>query len=82
MKGEPTQIDKFKQAARELECDDNEEAFRSKLKKLTEAPPPESVEKRKKPLVPKFSDDTLLLHQPTGAPEESLASKKRRTEKK
>jgi hypothetical protein len=45
--GEPTQLDKFKQAARELECDDSEEAFREKLKKLTEAPPPESVKERK-----------------------------------
>jgi hypothetical protein len=43
-----TQHDKFVEAARELECDDSEEAFRSKLKKLTEAPPSESVEGRKK----------------------------------
>jgi len=47
MKEKNSQIDKFKQAARELECDDSEEAFRSKLKKLTEAPAPQTVEKRK-----------------------------------
>ncbi len=42
-----SQSDKFKQAARELECDDDEAAFREKFKKLTSAPPPESVESRK-----------------------------------
>ncbi|MGO9547708.1 MAG: hypothetical protein ACLPPF_23325 [Rhodomicrobium sp.] len=42
------QFERFKEAARELECDDDEAAFREKLKKLTEAPPPESVESRKK----------------------------------
>ncbi len=41
------QYKRFKEAARELECDDDPEAFKAKLKKLTEAPPPESVEKRK-----------------------------------
>ncbi len=45
--GHPSQLEKFKQAARELECDDDEEAFRAKLKKLTEAPPPETVQERK-----------------------------------
>jgi len=42
------QLDKFKQAARDLECDDDEEAFRSKLKKLTEAPPPDTAKDRKR----------------------------------
>jgi Sec-independent protein translocase protein TatA len=43
-----SQIERFKEAARELECEDDPEAFKAKLKKLTEAPPPESVESRKK----------------------------------
>lgn len=30
-----TQLDKFKQAARELECDDDAQRFRDKLTKLT-----------------------------------------------
>jgi hypothetical protein len=34
------QIDKFKEAARELETDDSEEAFDAKLKKIAKAPPP------------------------------------------
>jgi len=42
-----TQHDKFVEAAREFECDDDEARFRERFKKLTEAPPPESVEKRK-----------------------------------
>jgi hypothetical protein len=41
------QIDKFKQAAHELECDDGEARFKERFKKLTEAPPPESVRERK-----------------------------------
>jgi DNA-damage-inducible protein D len=47
-KGEPSQSQKFIEAARELECDDDEEAFRERFKKLTETPPPASVEKRKR----------------------------------
>jgi len=31
---EPKQIDKFREAARELECDESEEAFERKLKKI------------------------------------------------
>jgi hypothetical protein len=41
------QSQKFIEAARELECDDDEGRFRERFKKLTEAPPPETVEKRK-----------------------------------
>ena len=31
-----SQLDKFKQAARDLECDEDEKAFERKLKKVTE----------------------------------------------
>jgi hypothetical protein len=43
-----SQFEKFKEAARELECDDDEGRFRERFKKLTEAPSPELAEKRKK----------------------------------
>ncbi len=42
-----SQIERFKEAARELECDDDEGRFRDRLKKLTEAPAPETVEPKK-----------------------------------
>ncbi|MDQ2861662.1 MAG: hypothetical protein M3T55_13280 [Pseudomonadota bacterium] len=32
------QIDKFRELARELECDDDEEAFRAKFRKVATAP--------------------------------------------
>lgn len=35
-----SQLDKFKDAARELETDDREEAFDEKLKKVAKASPP------------------------------------------
>lgn len=35
---EPKQIDKFRAKARELECDESEEAFELKLKKVTQQP--------------------------------------------
>ena len=38
----------FKQAARELGCDESEEAFDKVLRKVASAPPPKSVQKRKK----------------------------------
>lgn len=34
-----SQIDKFKQAARDLECDDDDQRFRARLSKLTMAKP-------------------------------------------
>ena len=37
-KPEPHQIDAFKQAARELECDESEEAFRRNLRAVAKAP--------------------------------------------
>lgn len=43
------QVEKFKKAARELGCDDDEKAFDKVLKKITKAPPPKSVQQRKKP---------------------------------
>lgn len=36
---EQSQLDKFKKAARELECDDNEQHFKDKLNKLAKAKP-------------------------------------------
>jgi hypothetical protein len=34
-----SQLDKFKQAARELECDDDEQRFDERLKKLVKVKP-------------------------------------------
>lgn len=34
------QIDKFRDLARELECDEDEEAFRAKFRKVATAPKP------------------------------------------
>ena len=41
------QSKRFIEAARELGCDEDPEAFKDKLKKLASAPPPESVATRK-----------------------------------
>lgn len=38
---EPSQIDKFRDLARELECDEDEEAFRQRFRKVATAPRPE-----------------------------------------
>lgn len=35
----PTQLDKFKEAARELECDDDDKRFKERLGKLAKAKP-------------------------------------------
>lgn len=35
----PSQVDKFREAARELETDDREEAFDAKLKRIAKAQP-------------------------------------------
>ena len=40
MDDDTPQGDKFKELARELECDDDEAAFDERLKKLAKAPPP------------------------------------------
>jgi hypothetical protein len=39
-----SQLDKFKEAARELECDDDEERFDERLKKLVKHKPVEKPE--------------------------------------
>jgi hypothetical protein len=41
------QYERFKEAARALECDDDEGRFHERFKKLTEAPAPETVEPKK-----------------------------------
>jgi len=43
-----SQSEAFKKAARELGLDESEEAFDGVLKKITKAPPPKTVQKRKK----------------------------------
>lgn len=35
-----SQVEKFREAAREIETDDSEESFDAKLKKIAKAPPP------------------------------------------
>ena len=39
MPDEKPQIDKFKEAAREIDCDDDDKAFRERVKKLTQPRP-------------------------------------------
>jgi hypothetical protein len=46
---EKSQFDRFRDAARELECDDDEARFDAKLKKVAKAPKP----KNEKPADPK-----------------------------
>ena len=41
---EPSQIDKFRATARELGCDEDEEAFKAKVRKVATAP--KSVQKK------------------------------------
>jgi len=45
-KPDKSQIDKFREAARELETDDSEEAFDAKLKKVAKASPSKPPEKK------------------------------------
>ncbi|WP_269584806.1 hypothetical protein [Roseibium sp. Sym1] len=40
LKQQKAQIDKFKEAAKELECDESEEAFDANLKRIAKSPPP------------------------------------------
>ena len=40
------QRERFIEAARKLETDDDPEAFKRRLKKLVEAPPPKSIKER------------------------------------
>lgn len=46
-KSKTTQLDKFREAARELETDDSEEAFDAKLKKIAKPHPPKEGSKPK-----------------------------------
>ncbi len=48
-KTQQAQIDKFKEAARELQTDDREEAFDAIVKKIAKSPPPKD-EKPKRPV--------------------------------
>lgn len=41
------QVKAFRDAARELGCDDDEKAFDEVLKKASAAPPPKTVQRRK-----------------------------------
>lgn len=41
LKDQQTQIDKFKEAARELECDDDDKRFDDRMKKLVKHKPVE-----------------------------------------
>jgi hypothetical protein len=43
------QIEKFRQAAHELGCDEDESAFDEMVKKVAKAPPPRQPEKTEKP---------------------------------
>ena len=45
MADDKTQIDKFKQAARELECDDDDQRFKERLGKLAKAKPAPEAQK-------------------------------------
>lgn len=40
MNGSKRQLDKFKEAARELQCDEDEQAFEKRLKEVGTSPPP------------------------------------------
>jgi hypothetical protein len=41
----PSQIDKFKETARALECDEDEERFKANLRKVAKAPRQPKAEK-------------------------------------
>ena len=47
-KNNKTQADKFRDLARELECDESEERFDRALKRVAESPPPERDDKSNK----------------------------------
>ena len=46
-KGDKEQTKRFKEAARELGCDEDPEAFDRALGKVASSPPPKTVQKRK-----------------------------------
>jgi hypothetical protein len=41
-----TQTDKFKRAAKDAQCDEDEAAFEKRLKKIAKAPPPKPDKKK------------------------------------
>ncbi|WP_203566246.1 DNA-binding protein [Aurantimonas aggregata] len=47
MTNDKPQIDKFREAARELETDDDEERFDATLKRIAKAPPPKDEKAEK-----------------------------------
>ena len=48
MENKSNQIDRFKEAARQLECDDDEAKFDAKLKKIAKAKPKDEKPDAKK----------------------------------
>ena len=46
MKENSEQLDRFKEAARQLECDDDEAKFNAKLKKIAKAKSPSEPDKK------------------------------------
>jgi hypothetical protein len=46
----PSQLEKFKQAARELEADDSEKRFDERLEKIARQKPPKSGTTKNKPM--------------------------------
>jgi hypothetical protein len=46
---EPEQIEKFKEAAKKLGCDESEEAFDEKLRRIAKKPPPKDNKNEDKP---------------------------------
>lgn len=49
MTEQKSQLDKFKDAARDLECDDDEQHFKDKLGKIVKAKPSGESEESSKP---------------------------------
>jgi hypothetical protein len=47
-KSDESQVERFKEAARMLGCDEDEAAFEARLKKIAAAPPAKPIEKKKK----------------------------------
>jgi hypothetical protein len=46
MAKKPSQIQAFKEKARELGCDEDEAAFERRLRKIAKAPPPKPTKKK------------------------------------
>lgn len=45
----PEQIEKFKEAAKKLGCDESEDAFDEKLRRIAKKPPPKDENTKTKP---------------------------------